>query len=191
MNAGKIIVGTIVVGGVGFLIFNLLKKANEADAFVKNIQTNVGLDSIKVVSSKDTLISRILNPQTWVLRIKVNISFFNPTNISVSFQKPYVDLKYKGTVLAKSKVSSDKITIAANGQSEVATITLDIPILSKMSILKEMCTNIIKGVEFSESNISNVITALTTNATALLPLLEIYVQTRIGGVLIPFTTKLG
>ena len=116
MNVKKVLIGTAIAAVVGYLIYKGTQKTFEAKAFVDQLNFNIKLGKIAIQNKK--------------LVIKLNIEFINPTKLSVSFEKPTVQIKYNGSVLAQSKISKDIVTIKPQGMSVLKDMTFEIPILS-------------------------------------------------------------
>jgi len=184
MDAKKWIIGIAVAGTIGYLIYKGTQKTLEAKAFVDHLNFDIKVASCKIQSSK--------------LILKLNIDFINPTKMSVSFQKPNVTIKYNGSELARSKVSTDIVTIKPEGASRISNMTFEIPLLnfSMLSIFADMMAKITEGFRIDRTktvveNAKNLIALLSDNAMKkLLPLLEVSLLTYIGSNPISYTTKL-
>ena len=117
---------------------------------------------------------------------------------AVSFEKPTVQIKYNGSVLAQSKISKDIVTIKPQGMSVLKDMTFEIPILSlqTVSLFADMLSKAGEGFKFDKNaklteNITNLINTLSNNVlTKLLPLLEVAMVVYVGDIAIPYSTKL-
>lgn len=184
MNVKKVLIGTAIAAVVGYLIYKGTQKTIEAKAFVDQLNFNIKLGKIAIQNKK--------------LVIKLNIEFINPTKLSVSFEKPTVQIKYNGSVLAQSKISKDIVTIKPQGMSVINDMTFEIPILSlkTVSLFADMLSKAGEGFKFNKNaklkdNITNLINTLSNNVlTKLLPLLEVAMVVYVGDIAIPYSTKL-
>ncbi len=184
MNVKKVLIGTAIAAVVGYIIYKGTQKTIEAKAFVDQLNFNIKLGKIAIQNKK--------------LVIKLNIEFINPTKLSVSFEKPTVQIKYNGSILAQSKVSSDIVTIKPQGMSMLKDMTFEIPILSlqTVSLFADMLAKAGEGFKFDKNaklteNITNLINTLSNNVLSkLLPLLEVAMVVYVGDIAIPYSTKL-
>lgn len=182
MNGGKLLLGLGIAGAAGYLIYKLVGKANEADIMLNNLE-------FSVAPSKPSFsgISTI--------NIPVNVEIFNPSKLEVSFEKPLVYIKYvmdNGQVatIAHSTPSSDKVTIKAMGVSSINDIVLPINILSNLSVFSEIGKKLFGGMS-DQAGLVAKFQSISGNLTALLPLLQVQIITRIGDLAIDKTFALG
>lgn len=188
----NILIGGTLAFGAAYLIYKAAQKTSEYTAFYNQLAINVKPKSIK-------LDGKLLQPLKAKLVIKLDVEFINPTKTSISFQKPNVIIKYKDTELARSKVSTDIVTIQPQGTSRISDITFEIPLANSttLSTLTDMVRTVGAGVFTTQSgniatNISAIISALTNNVlTKLMPLLTVDLLTYIGDMPITYSQKLG
>lgn len=188
----NILIGGTLAFGAAYLIYKAAQKTSEYTAFYNQLAINVKPKSIK-------LDGKILQPLKAKLIIKLDVEFINPTKTSISFQKPNVIIKYKDTELARSKVSTDIVTIQPQGTSRISDITFEIPLANSttLSTLTDMIRTVGTGVFTTQggntaTNISAIISALSNNVlTKLMPLLTVDLLTYIGDMPITYTQKLG
>lgn len=188
----NILIGGTLAFGAAYLIYKAAQKTSEYTAFYNQLAINVKPKSIK-------LDGKLLQPLKAQLIIKLDVEFINPTKTSISFQKPNVIIKYKDTELARSKVSTDIVTIQPQGTSRISDITFEIPLANSttLSTLTDMIRTVGAGVFTTQSgniatNISAIISALTNNVlTKLMPLLTVDLLTYIGDMPITYSQKLG
>ena len=188
----NILIGGTLAFGAAYLIYKAAQKTSEYTAFYNQLAINVKPKSIK-------LDGKLLQPLKAQLIIKLDVECINPTKTSISFQKPNVIIKYKDTELARSKVSTDIVTIQPQGTSRISDITFEIPLANSttLSTLTDMIRTVGAGVFTTQSgniatNISAIISALTNNVlTKLMPLLTVDLLTYIGDMPITYSQKLG
>lgn len=188
----NILIGSALAIGGGYIIYKLANTAAEVKAFYDQLAINVKPRTIKVDGN-------ILSPLKAKLIITIDVEFINPTKTSISFQKPYVVLKYKGSELTRSKTSNDIVTIAAEGASRIQGITFEIPLgdINTISILTDMIQTAGAGVFVDRNaglttNVTTVFRALTSNVmTKLLPQLEVSLLIYVGETPITYNQKLG
>ena len=191
-KTSNILLGSILAFGAGYLIYKVAHKTAEYTAFVNQLAINIKPKSIK-------LDGKILKPTQAKIIIKIDVEFINPTKTSFSFQKPNVVIKYKDTELARSKVSTDIITLQAEGTSRISDITFEIPLAdtNTLSILVDMIRTVGTGVFINQNqniltNVTTVFNTLSNNVlTKLLPLISADLLVYVGDIPISYSQKLG
>jgi hypothetical protein len=174
----KIAIGTLVVGGIGVAAYKVTATAANVEAFAK--QTTFKIKVSKVSKEGDSIV------------LKVNIEISNPTKTSVSFEKPYILIKYGNKTLTSSKASSDIIRIEPQSTTTIKNYTLQIPIdLSTASILIDIARRL--GTSLTFTSPREFIASLTdTLMTQILPQLTLNVLVYLPNKSMPITfeTKL-
>ena len=170
-SIGKVIGITAAVGAAGFGAYYLISRSMEIDTFINNVKFNVKPTKVKLKGTK--------------LSVFLTIEIINPSDISISFQKPTVWIKYDGTDLAQSKQSKDKVTIEKQGKTKIKDIELQIDMISNIPTFINIFTTL-----FSDGNkvsANDFVTKLTTikqrlvdNMPKLLGKLEVTLLTRVG-----------
>lgn len=188
----NILIGFGLALGGGYLIYKIANTAAEVNAFYNQLSINIKPRTIK-------LDGKILEPLKSKLVIKIDVEFINPTKTSISFQKPYVVLKYKDSELTRSKTSSDIVKIEAEGTSRIQDITFEIPLgdITTINIITDMIRTTGTGVFVDANNslfknVTTIFQTLTNNVlTKLLPLLEVSLLIYVGNTPITYSQKLG
>ena len=163
---------------VGSSDYVIIDNAANVEAFAK--QATFKIKVSKVSKEDDSII------------LKVNIEISNPTKTSVSFEKPYILIKYGNKTLTSSKASSDIIRIEPQSTTTIKNYTLQIPIdLSTASIFIDIARRL--GTSLTFTTPAAFVSALSdTLMTQILPQLTLNVLVYLPNKSMPvsFETKL-
>lgn len=174
----NIVIVTLVIGGIGVAAYKVTATAANVEAFAK--QATFKIKVSKVSKEGDSII------------LKVNIEISNPTKTSVSFEKPYILIKYGNKTLTSSKASSDIIRIEPQSTTTIKNYTLQIPIdLSTASIFIDIARRL--GTSLTFTTPAAFVSALSdTLMTQILPQLTLNVLVYLPNKSMPvtFETKL-
>lgn len=177
-TVGKILLGVGITGVVGFVLYKTTQKAADIEAFKNMLSFRI---DPKGISATKTAIN-----------VRVDVVITNPTKTSVSFQKPFLQLKYGKQVFASSKMSSDTVTVAAQNVTTIKNYTLQIPLsvttaLQLVGMIKKVATDFP-----AISTVSEFVAALSQSVLdKLLPLMTVSGVVYIGNTPITFEKQLG
>jgi len=108
----------LVVGALGFGIYKIVGKAKEVDNFLNNYGF-----SFKVGKPKLKYSFKVF-PTGMDLPIDVIIN--NTSTITAEFEKPSLIIKYKGSELTRSVISTERVKINPKGNSTIPNIIFPI-----------------------------------------------------------------
>ena len=111
------------------------------------------------------------------LRLGLDMKIINPSDLSIGFSRPYVQIFFKEQLLTSSQLTNSLTVIQANAESLIKGLEFRINVVSKFPILKQMVTALTKGSNLTFTELKNAVLDNSDELTKMLDMqLTYYVK---------------